>query len=234
MAKNKGIILRSIDFKETSKIIYLITESGIRSVIVRGAKKLTGRTLFLTNSFTEIEYQAKEADLPVLTDGDLLFDFSGIRNDYLKYFFAENISAYLYLASPEVDFPLLYRLFQASLKLIDNYQDAEIISFAFEIKFLFFLGLKPELTNCVCCGNLEIAAIDVDKGGFICHLHKGSQTFDSEVALAIKELYYSKLELLKDLSLSSNVRQEIRQFISSYYQRHANFINKVTTNIRKD
>jgi len=230
MAKNKGIILRSIDFKETSKIIYLITESGIRSVIVRGAKKITGRTLFLTNSFIEIEYQAKEADLPVLTDGDLLFDFSEIRNDFKKYFFAENISAYLYLASPEIDFSLLYRLFHSTLKQIVEQEESEIISFAFEIKFLFFLGLKPELTVCVSCGREEISGIDVTRGGFICQEHKGTKTFSLEAALKIKELFYCKLESLKSLEINAEIRKEIRQFINSYYQGHANFTNKVINN----
>ena len=40
MTLEKGIVLKTIDYQENSKILYIMTAKGLKSAIVRGAKSL--------------------------------------------------------------------------------------------------------------------------------------------------------------------------------------------------
>ena len=57
MEKKEGIVLKTMDYQENSKIIYLITNNGIDSIIVRGANKLNGKTFLYTHEITKINYE---------------------------------------------------------------------------------------------------------------------------------------------------------------------------------
>ena len=57
MELEQGIVLKTIDYQENSKIIYLLTSKGIVSAVVRGAKNLKSHTyLALRNRFYRYYY----------------------------------------------------------------------------------------------------------------------------------------------------------------------------------
>ena len=47
--KIKGIVIKEIDYKDTSKIIEVITQNGIYSIIAKGAKNVKNSNFKRTN-----------------------------------------------------------------------------------------------------------------------------------------------------------------------------------------
>ena len=47
MIVREGIILKSIDYKDYSKLIYIIGPEGLETLIVKGAKNHTVKTLVI-------------------------------------------------------------------------------------------------------------------------------------------------------------------------------------------
>ena len=60
MELEKGIVLKTIDYQENSKIIYLLTNRGIVSAIVRGAKNLKSHTYAYAQPLVKIEFELKK------------------------------------------------------------------------------------------------------------------------------------------------------------------------------
>ena len=56
----KGVVLKTIDYQENSKIIYILTNSGIKSAIVRSAKNLKSHTYSYAQPLVKIEFELKK------------------------------------------------------------------------------------------------------------------------------------------------------------------------------
>ena len=79
-----GIVLSEVDYKESSKIINVLTEEiGIVGMVARGTKKvrsnLSSVTSKLTYGYFHIEY--KENGLSTLIEVDVINNFRNIKRD---------------------------------------------------------------------------------------------------------------------------------------------------------
>ena len=82
--KVEGIVVSEVDYKESSKIINVLTsDSGVIGIIARGTKqvknKLSGVTSKLTYGYFHINY--KENGLSTLIEVDIIDMFKNIRKD---------------------------------------------------------------------------------------------------------------------------------------------------------
>ena len=224
--KIEGIVISEVDYKESSKIINIMTpENGIMGLMARGTKqvknKLSGVTSKLTYGYFHINY--RENGLSTLIEVDIINRFKNIRKDinlmsYSLYLLELADKVYRHEENNEI-----YRLLIASLVKIDEDYDAVVITNIFELKMLDFLGIKPVIDECVVCGNKnDIVTISSYRGGYLCRncLHD-EVIVDIRTIKLLRMFYYVDIAKISKLEVSDNVKRELSRFITDYYERYA-------------
>lgn len=224
--KFEGIIVSEVDYKESSKIINVLTpDDGIIGIIARGTKqvksKLSGVTSKLTYGFFHINY--REKSLSNLLEVDIIDNFKNIRKDISLM----SYSLYILELADKVyrhDFNNdIYKQLIASIKKIDAGYDYQVITNIFELKMLDSLGIRPVIDECVNCGNKQdIVTISSYRGGYLCkNCTNGEAITDIKTVKLLRMFFYVDISKITKLDVSDNVKHELSQFIYDYYDRYS-------------
>ena len=86
----EGIVISEQDYKESSKIVKIITSNGIISVIAKGSRKLKSDLRISTTKLTYgiFTMYYKEDNLSTLTSVDIIDNFKNIKKDIIKISYA--------------------------------------------------------------------------------------------------------------------------------------------------
>ena len=224
--KIEGIILSEVDYKESSKIINVLTkEYGIIGFIAKGTKKvnspLTAVTSKLTYGYFHVKY--KENGLSTLMEVDVINRFKNIKKDISMM----SYSLYLLELSDRVykhsENNTIYDELIASLKKIDEGYDYQVITNIFELKMLDYLGIRPVVDECVNCGSKhDIVTISSYKGGYICkNCARGEVIVNIKTIKLLRMFYYVDINKISKLEVSDSIKKELSRFIYDYYDRYS-------------
>lgn len=225
----RALVLHNIDYKDNSKILYLYTVNGHKSVIAHGVKKLQNINRFLSQNGTEIKCTISDGTFPSLKDGELVNEFSKIKQDIVSYSYLNHILELVRnTISDDLDHPKMYQFLIKLFHLMDQDKDAEVLTFLFELKLLFFLGHGLHMQTCSVCGENEDLVFHISSGGLICkkHLEIQDQTYGSDVYTLIHNLYYMDIERHEVPEMDGNTRIIIRHIIDLLYIEFVGFSTK--------
>ena len=221
----EGIVVSEVDYKESSKIINVLTkEYGIIGLIARGTKqvksKLSGVTSKLTYGFFHVKY--RENGLSNLLEVDVINSFKNIRKsiDLTSY------ALYLLELADKVYHSdsngMIYDELIASLLKIDEGYDYQVITDIFELKMLDYLGIRPVIDECVGCGNKnDIVTISSYRGGYLCrNCLEGETICDIRTIKLLRMFFYVDIAKISKLEVSKEVKAELSNFIMDYYDRY--------------
>lgn len=152
----KGIVLREVNYKESDKILTVLTEDhGKLTVSARGCRRKNSAIaavsqLLCYSELTLYEYQSRWS----IKEGEVLREWRGVRGDLdklsLASWFAELTET---LTVEEVASPEVLRLLLNSLYALDELQKPlALIKAAFEAKTMALAGYEPMLIGCAVCG----------------------------------------------------------------------------------
>ncbi len=182
IVKTDAIILRSMKYGETSKILTIYTrEFGRMSVIVKGAraaKPKFGAALDVMSHSAVVMYKKDMRELQLLTQADLIRQYRGIidRPERLMYGFAllEFLTA---TVNGEEAHEELYTVLESSFAALDA-ADARpaAVLLHYLLRLIHVLGLGIDVRHCVRC-RVDLgeenafgryAAFSETHGGFTC------------------------------------------------------------------
>lgn len=152
----KALVLRSVDYKESDKILTLFTqEMGKVTASARGSRKkgspiAAGCQLLCWSEMVLYEYQGRWAVKEAATQRQ----FRGVRDDLdklaLACYFAEVTEL---LAVEDMPSPELLSLMLNSLHALDQMEKPlPLVKAAFELKAMCLAGYEPLLDGCAVCG----------------------------------------------------------------------------------
>ncbi len=226
MDLTEGIIIKTINYKESSKLIYLITNRGLASLEVKGANKLNGHSHLYANLLSKIAYAENKH---FLSSAKVLNNYVNIKNDFGRLEVAMQILELSYTLIEHItDFEIYYNFLNDILDLIndkDNYHFYEAI---FYIKTLYLLGIAPSLNACVNCGKKEnLLGFVFSRGGMICNsCYKGTDSlYDRGITVDVMKLYYTKLDVLKENEFDIDYNG-IKEFYIRYYNDYLGYTSK--------
>ena len=150
----RGLIIRTVDIKETDRLVTIFTEeNGAMTALARGARSLKSRKLAATMQFCYGRYVLyKQGDKFWVKEAELLENFFDIRQSIEGLALANYICEVLSdvtVAEAEKD---LLRLSLNSLYAISKgLHSVEKIKAAFEIRAVSILGFMPGVLTCHQC-----------------------------------------------------------------------------------
>ena len=219
-----GIVVNEIDYKESSKIVNILTDDGkLIGAIAKGAKKIKSKVSGigkLTYAKFQINYRE---NLSTILEYDTINKFKNIKNDIVKMSYSIFITELSYKVYEHSNNKNIYELYKNSLLKIEENFDPLVITNILELKMLDYLGIRPVIDSCVSCGNTnDIVTISSYKGGYLCKncLNNEPITTDKTIKL-IRMFYYVDVSKITKLDISENVKKEINNFIDDYYDRYS-------------
>ena len=236
-----GIIVKSINYQDSSKIIYVITKDGLMSLLVRGANKIKAKNFGYSQIITKISFDyldGKDKKFNILKQAEIKDNYSLLKSNYEKMQIAFLVLEYAYEFINHInDQALFYDFLNYTLKNITENNEL-IYVLIFKLKLLYLLGIAPVFSKCIECNKDEnLIGFSFDKAGMICKtcFNDKENLFTGSSLLIIRVLFLTKPqdinnELLNSLDINF---EEISLFLNLYYQKYLGFNSKVEKVIKK-
>ena len=220
--ETKAVIIKTQDFKENDKLVWLYTEKlGKITAVVRGAKKSKSKFLSLTLPLCYGEYMVyKGKNLYTLQEGKIINSFQGLLNDLYKLTYSSYLCELVDIACAdnEINVELFKNLVTTLYLLNTDAINYELLIRSFELKLLRITGYNLTLDNCSICRK------KISSSNYISLSHYGGicDECPKEQGIFISKGAYNALRFLKNLSADKLYRLNLNQEIKDE-------IEKVTT-----
>ena len=182
IVKTEAIVLKSMKWGETSRIVTLYTrEFGKLSIIAkgaRGAKAKFGAALDVMSRSDLVVYRKEHHDLHLLSQADLIRQYRGIIDDPARLMAGFAILEFLHVTvQGEEEHQELFELLARALDDLDAHdEDAHLVLLRFLLGLASVLGVGFDMEHCVSCRapldrtNIvrEYAAFSTGYGGCTC------------------------------------------------------------------
>ena len=153
IVKTEAFILKSIKYKETSKIVTLFTKDfGKMNAIVKGARSFKSKHCGVFESMNYINaviYLKDNRDLQFISSAEYKSSFSNIQQDFEKIQSAYRIIDMLNktLSEREISIPVFDLLIKC-FKCMNEINDISILCFTyFQKELIKYLGYSPDLIS---------------------------------------------------------------------------------------
>jgi len=222
--KDQAVILRRIDFSETSQVLALFTrQSGKVRVIAKGVKRST-RTRFapavdlLDIGEAVIAGRYRDRDrLAVLTEWTPTLPVTGLRNDLVRLYAGQYLAALTAELTEDGDpHPGLFDALCLGLTDLSRGQPPLGVVVRFQHSLLVAVGSMPDFTRCVGCRGAVPPTGDVYfssfEGGLLCR--------DCEAARSEKYLIHSAGRSLLAGDRGSDSGERVALAVLDYHLAH--------------
>jgi len=225
-----GIVVSSIPFKESSRIINILTKDmGIVGCIVKGCKSLKSKLRLPSEKFAygTFHFYYKENGLSTLIEADIKNYFINIKSDIVKISYMSYLCELATNVYKESNNNEVYDiLISALLKIEDNF-DPKIITNIVEIQYLSYIGISLCLDSCVNCGSTKVVTLSTSRGGYLCSNCRQSEPILDGKILKLLRLYnYVDISKISNLDIDNEVSNAIDRIISEYYEDYSGVSTK--------
>lgn len=227
----EAIVIKSTDFGEADKIVTLFSKhKGKLASIAKGVRKIESRKAASLDLLSQCKvFLAQGRNLDLILETDIINPFATLKTNLelatFGYQVAEMINEFVEEGSPNLS---LYKQAIEVLEALDqssNVEDAEKIMGSYKLKFLSFLGFRPQLNKCANCNNLLIQSgnrFSARIGGVVCGGCARIDTFSRPITIdAIKVLRFlvdNQYDRVSKLNLNGGLRLEVGQQIGYYLE----------------
>ena len=217
--KNEGIIVKTIPYKETSKIVYLYTNEGFKSVKAIGAKKSKNSSFGFGEIGNIVSFIASDSSFPTISEYEIIYSSYKLTEDFNSIMALGKIIELLnYLPEDSIH----YRIYPFIKDIIMNIDKNPLKALTiYLIKMTYNFGVSPKLDSCIICGNNNIIDFDVRLGGAICNNHSNNDNY----LLKLMVEYYKekkKIEEYNDYDF-----KKVLEYLNEYYLIHTNIDLKI-------
>jgi DNA repair protein RecO (recombination protein O) len=172
--RDHGIVLRTYKLGEADRIVVFITKDhGKVRAVAKGVRKTKSKFGARLEPMSHVAVQFYEGrELDIVTQVDSIDHFRAIREDLDR--IARGVSmleAVDQMALDREPNARLYQMLLGALRTLAAHNGPLVVP-AFFWKLLALEGLRPQLDECVLCGEappaVELVAFDLPSGGVLC------------------------------------------------------------------
>ncbi len=223
----KGLVLRSVRYKESDKILTVLTESeGKLTLRARGALRKGGKLAAATELYTLSEMTLfSNRGRWQLNEAQTIEQFIGLRENFsslaLAAYFAEVLDTVSEEGAPD---PAVLQLglnslYALSRELVSPRQ----IKAVFELRLMAITGYEPDLSGCAGCGRQDMAsaAFYAPEGAIFCpdcmQEAPGAVThLTPEVLQAMRHIVYSAPKKIFSFTLPDTAMSQLAACAEQY------------------
>ncbi|MBZ2175724.1 DNA repair protein RecO [Schnuerera sp. xch1] len=232
--KTEGIVLKELRFKETSKILTILTKKhGKIHAMARGAYRPKSQLISNTQPFSYNSYYFfKGRNFYYINQADIIDSFYSIRENINRVMYGSYLLELTEVSTLEgEENEKLFLLLKKGLTVLSSLQK-DFIKFilAYEIKYISFLGYKPFLEGCVICGNKDLKhfKFSINQGGIVCSncapIEPYCENMDFKMHKAIERLLYTSLDRLSTIKIPVDTMFKLHKIMVKY------ILNKIERN----
>lgn len=213
--RTEAIVLRRSDFGEADRLLTLYSrEYGKIRAIAKGARKPQSRKTGHVELFMRTRFLiAKGRNLDIVTQAEMVEGYNRLRDDLVRTTYASYAVELLDRFTPDEDRNLqVYELLSNMLRWLATSDNLLLAARYYELHLLSLLGYRPQLFQCVSCGETveeQNQYFSAELGGLLCPNCRRADGKAIEVsAAAVKVLRFlqtrqwtaaAKLRLRRDL-----------------------------------
>ena len=229
LIRKDAIILKSYKFRNTSKIIHILSSDSERiSLVAKGARRT--KSQFSGNieplNLTQLVYYIKPGkSLGTLKEATIKNGHRSLKKDLYRL----NIGWSLIWIGRKIPSPMkgLFGLEKRSLSFLNRGLKEEALIYFF-LSLFKLQGIPPEISKCISCGSKEVEFFDIEGGGTKC---KSCASKTSFFFIPLKEtiefLKKGRFEKWKDLK--EQEKKEILKITFKYGIYHlGDWLNRLT------
>ncbi len=224
----EGIILKHLDYKESSQIIYVYTTKSVVSFLLRGANQFKSPFLGSKDTLSLVKIYASGKTLKTVKEITKIETFVQIKSSLDKYTYTLHMLELIeYFSQGELDHEKLYPFLIKVLKKIEIEEEYIPYINMFEAKLLYLLGVNPRFRDCVVCHDTHNLSFSIAEGGMVCENHPNRKETFSEACIQLFEsLYYYDLAQPTAIETETKTLIELRHLLDEYYMYHLNIKTK--------
>ncbi|MFN8177418.1 MAG: DNA repair protein RecO [bacterium] len=212
LVETDALVLRHVRQGDTSHVVTLLArETGKVAVLAKGSRTPGSRFGAGLDLFTlsRIRYRARPgADLVFLDACELRRSFAGLARDVFAYASASVCAELVERLVPEGGSSAeIYDLLLEALVTLSEVvplpdgeeRRAAALPIAFQLKLMDILGIAPELTGCVACGNEDLGgstSLSPRLGGLLCRTCRaaeGGRRLGADAVAFLREALFGEL-----------------------------------------
>lgn len=222
LAKTQGIVLKTINYSETSVVAKIYTEKfGLKSYLIQGVRKRKAKTkansLQLLSLLDMEVYNRENKDLHHIKELKNAYIFLNLPYDIRKSSIAIFLNELIFnsIQEEEPNPSLFHYLFNA-IQLLDLTED-HFSSFHlhFAVQLSKYLGFGPADST-----YLENRVFDLADGKFHSAAKQGIYTLNQEESLFFYRASALSYEQFQKLQITKSVRKTVLEHILHYYKIH--------------
>ncbi len=218
----RGIILKTIKFKETSKIVYVLSNQGRVNGIYQGAyRKSTSINISSVSNIIEFRKIGK-SDLPIFSHVNLISPVLSYKSSFELQVYVNHIIELIY--NTYVDDLHIEKFYPFVETLLTSINDSNFILYTtiFQVKFMYILGILPDIKVCSKCGNQDDIAHISKLGDVFCK----DCTSEKDNVNLFSTLYNSDINNSNSINVPKEQILSMFKFINEFYQYHLNYFSK--------
>lgn len=231
IVKTEAIVLKSFDFRETSKIVTFYTrEFGKIKGVLKGIRKDPRKFGSSVDGFSVndiVFYQYRNSDLHLVSQCDMKEYYWPVRQDLKKLAAASYILELVDAIMPvEQRNDEIYELIRRYFSSLATASDISKLVHVFQIKTLLYSGFRPHLDTCVRCAKKVCGEtrFSMQLGGLICSecRPKGSDASLVSRGTVASILHIEQCEWEKSLKLgiSGLIQKELKFVLNNFLVFH--------------
>jgi DNA repair protein RecO (recombination protein O) len=236
MNQIEAIILYSIDYKETGKLVYFYTEEGNKSMQVYGVKKMNSKYRYLVQNGTLVSLSTTNKTFPSLKEATLLNDYEHIKQDLIGYTTMNHILELVRnTIAEENDHKKMFHFLKKVFAKMNQENKYYELLYIYELKLLHFLGYGLNFRSCSHCDMNNELVFHPSSGGLVCkeHLSFNQEYYTNDVINSLKTLYFIDLDQQEVPSIEAKMANTIRHIIDLMYDEFISFHSKSLTILKQ-
>lgn len=195
--RTEAIVLRRSDFGEADRLLTLFSrEYGKMRAIAKGARKPQSRKTGHVELFMRTRFLiAKGRNLDIVTQAEMVEGYNRLRDDLVRTTYASYAVELLdrFIADEDRN-PQLYDLLSNMLRWLAQSNNLLLAARYYELHLLSLLGYRPQLFQCVRCGETieeRDQHFSAEMGGLLCPNCRQADAQASDVSgAAVKVLRF--------------------------------------------
>ncbi|WP_257346028.1 DNA repair protein RecO [Pseudalkalibacillus decolorationis] len=224
LIKTEAIVIRTIDYGESNKVLTVYTKDfGKMGIMARGAKKTKSRLSSVSQLFTHAQFLIQKGrGLGSLSQGEIINTYRAIKQDLFKTAYAAYIVELLDKSTEESKpSAALFDFLNLALTYLDEGIDADVLLAIFEMKMFRIAGVGPTVDRCVNCARKEGAfSFSIAEGGFLCEqcrqIDPNALAISPQTARLLYLFYHMDLTRLGSVSVKEETKKTIKLILSTY------------------